>query len=129
MEKRDSWLKVRISLEEKAAWQAEADALGLTMANLVRARMGGVAQVDRAPKPPPRASRRADPVLLHAVGRVGSNLNQLARWANTHKSEAEAVLVLEALIAIDSQLRASLSYRSGSPQGETGSPNLGGDKK
>lgn len=121
MEKRDSWLKVRISPEEKEAWQAEAEAEGLTLANLVRARMGGAAKVDRAPKPEKRLTRRADPVLLHAVGRVGSNLNQLARWANTHKSAAEAVLVIEALLAIDSQLSHSFSYRPGSgaePQGE-----------
>lgn len=118
MEKRDNWLKVRISQEEKQAWQAEADSLGITMANLVRARMGGVAQVAREPKPAKRATRRTDPLLLHAVGRAGSNLNQLARWANTHKSEAEAVLVIEALMAIDSQLRASFSYRPGGPGAE-----------
>ena len=122
MQKRDTWLKVRISPEEKEAWQAKADALGLTMANLVRARMGGVDQVDREPKPQKRMTRRADPVLLQAVGRVGSNLNQLARWANIHKSEAEAVLVIQALLAIDSQLSHSFSYRptgSGAePQGE-----------
>lgn len=115
MEKRDSWLKVRISPEEKAVWQAEAEDEGLTLANLVRARMGTVAQVAREPKPAKRTTRRTDPLLLHAVGRAGSNLNQLARWANTHKSEAEAVLVIEALMAIESQLRASFSDSPGGP--------------
>lgn len=122
MEKRDSWLKVRISADEKVAWQAEADAEGLTLANLVRNRLGGAAQVAREPKPAKRATRRADPLLLHAVGRVSSNLNQLARWANMYKSEVEAILVIQALLAIDAHLAASFSYRptgSGAePQGE-----------
>ena len=33
--------------------------------------------------------------------RIGSNLNQIARWANTHKENAEALEVVADLAAIE----------------------------
>ena len=51
-----------------------------------------------------------------AAGRIGSNLNQIARWCNTHCENADAVQVLAALVAIDQAL-TSFSYRP-SPPGE-----------
>ena len=38
------------------------------------------------------------------VARIGSNLNQIARWANTYASEAEAVEVVAHLVAIERAL-------------------------
>ena len=40
------------------------------------------------------------------VGRIGNNLNQIARWANTHSSAAEAVEVVGHLAAIERALAA-----------------------
>ena len=37
------------------------------------------------------------------VARIGNNLNQIARWANTHRSEAEAVEVIAHLVAIEAR--------------------------
>lgn len=34
------------------------------------------------------------------LARIGNNLNQIAKWANTYKSTAEAVEVIQALRAI-----------------------------
>ena len=42
------------------------------------------------------------------VSRIGNNLNQIARWANTHKEAVEAVEVIAHLIAVKRAL-ASLS--------------------
>jgi len=47
-----------------------------------------------------RLTRAADPVLVAQVGKIGSNLNQLARWANTEKSSADAVQILAELVRI-----------------------------
>ena len=33
------------------------------------------------------------------LARIGSNLNQIARWANTHKENAEAVEVIAHLVS------------------------------
>ncbi|MDE0358980.1 MAG: MobC family plasmid mobilization relaxosome protein, partial [Gammaproteobacteria bacterium] len=40
------------------------------------------------------------------VARIGNNLNQIARWVNTHKAAIEAVEVIVHLIAIERALRA-----------------------
>jgi hypothetical protein len=107
VEKRDKWLHVKVSEADRTAWQAQAAAVGLTLSDLIRQRMS-TDQVGRQPRR--RAPRRADPALLSTLGRVGNNLNQLARWANTHKSGADAVQVLSALVAIETLLS---SYRPG----------------
>ena len=67
--------------------------------------MGQGTLVRRDPVPR-RASRRADPALLAALGRIGGNLNQVARWANTHKAGADAVQVLAALASIEQMISA-----------------------
>ena len=38
------------------------------------------------------------------IARIGNNLNQLARWANTHASAAEAVSVIAHLVAFERSL-------------------------
>ena len=38
------------------------------------------------------------------LARIGSNLNQIARWANTHKEKAEALEVTAHLVAIERAL-------------------------
>ena len=38
------------------------------------------------------------------LARIGSNLNQIARWANTHKENAEALEVVTHLVAIERAL-------------------------
>ena len=40
------------------------------------------------------------------VSRIGNNLNQIARWANTHKGAVEAVEVIAHLIAVKRALSA-----------------------
>lgn len=114
---RDLWQHVKVTPSERQAWKAEAAAAGVTVADLIRQRMGAAPE-GRAPKRT-RAARRADPRLLQAAGRIGSNLNQIARWCNTHAEGADAVQVLAALVSIDQALTSfsSSSYRP-SPPGE-----------
>ena len=97
---RPKWVHVLLSEQERTVWQAGAGAAGLTLADLIRQRMGDAREVGRDPIRR-RAARRADPALLAALGRIGSNLNQIARWANTHKDKAEAIQVLAALVSIE----------------------------
>ena len=40
------------------------------------------------------------------VARIGSNLNQIARWVNTHKTAAEAAEIVAHLVAIERELGA-----------------------
>lgn len=109
MKKRGAVINLRLSPDEKADWQSRADVAEMTLTDFIRSKVEGAETVDRVPKKR-RTGRKADPLLLANIGRVGSNLNQLARWANTHKDAAEAAEIMLALIAIEQHL---LSYRPG----------------
>jgi len=102
-EPRDKWLHVKVSLAERERLKALAHAQDITVADLVRQaldhRLAGV-----APKRQ-RLTRAADPKLLAALGRIGSNINQVGRWVNRHKSAADAVQVLASLAAIERELK------------------------
>jgi hypothetical protein len=41
---------------------------------------------------------------LRQLTRIGVNLNQLARWANTHKRAVEAVEILTALASLEREI-------------------------
>ena len=41
---------------------------------------------------------------LRELARIGSNLNQIARWANTYKESLEAVEVLAALTRLETKI-------------------------
>lgn len=101
--KRDKWLHLKVSLEERDLLKQIAKKRDITVADLVRESIG------HRPEGLPRRDRRpvhhADPLLLTALGRIGNNLNQVGRWANTYKSSADAVQVLAALSAIDRSLK------------------------
>lgn len=114
MRKRDVFVKIRTTEEEKAAWQKQAEDQKMTLADLVRRRLGDSQPVDREPKKT-RSGRKKDTVLLSNIGRVGSNLNQIAKWANTYKDAAEAAEVLLALVAIEQHLSEISSAKKFEP--------------
>ncbi len=105
--KRTSVVNLRLSAEEKAGWQREAAALGMTLADFLREKATGA----ESTKIEPRKKRRplkhinADPQLLHGIARLNFNLNQLAKWANTFKSAAEAVDIIIELVSLDENIR------------------------
>ena len=51
------------------------------------------------------AAADAERERTRQVGRIGNNLNQLARWANRHASAVEAVEVIANLVAFERELR------------------------
>lgn len=105
---RAATVRLRLKPAEQADWQAQAKAEDLTLSDLIRKRMGSARPTGIEPKRQRRTGRKADPALLAALGRVGNNLNQVAKWANTYKAEAEVRQVLAALVSIEKIL---LSYR------------------
>ena len=66
----------RCTASEKAQLRAKAEAAGLPAATLLREALGLTEARRRKPIP------RVDPGLVLAVGRIGGNLNQIARWLN-----------------------------------------------
>ena len=94
---REVWVKIRASQAERDEWHAKARSVGLSLSDLVRRSIGRVRTWTVAHAELERERTRE-------LARIGSNLNQIARWANTHKENAEAVEVTAHLVAIERAL-------------------------
>jgi hypothetical protein len=98
------WLKLRVSPEEKKTIAAKAEAQGQTMTDFLRQRA-----LDYRLRQTPLEKER-----VRQLVRIGVNLNQLVRWANVHKRQAEALDVLIALASLEREALA-LSKREEAP--------------
>ena len=90
---------VRLTPDESADWRAKAKAAGVPLSALIRRAM---AHTRTWTAPAAEVERER----TRQVSRIGNNLNQIARWANTHKGAAEAVEIVARLVAIERALRA-----------------------
>ena len=97
--RRTIWIKIRAREEERAEWHAKARAAGVSLSALVRRAIGRTQTWTLARADLERAR-------LRELARIGNNLNQIARWANTHKARAEAVQVVAHLVALRREIRS-----------------------
>lgn len=93
---RDAWIKLRVTREEKELVAAKAHAQGQTVADFLRQRA-----LDYRLRQTPLEKER-----VRQLARIGVNLNQLARWANIHKTRAETMDVLIALMSFERAVKA-----------------------
>ncbi len=91
-------IHLRASPAEIADWRAKAAAAGVPLSDLLRQAMARTRTWTAAAADAERERTRQ-------VARIGSNLNQLARWANRHASAVEAVEVIANLVAFERELR------------------------
>jgi hypothetical protein len=91
---RERFIKLRVSPEEYAALEAKAQAAGLTMSALLRDHVGKVRIRDR------ETERRRVAML----NRINANLNMIAKWVNTHKGAADAVIVQAHIVALEAEI-------------------------
>ena len=111
MAEKETSIKVRLSKQEKMNWQEKAVKAGVSLSNLIRQAMSRT-QTWTA------ADRSLISSQTREISRIGNNLNQIAKWANTYKSTAEAIEVIECLRAIEkaiAQLTPSSSFPSAPP--------------
>ena len=92
---RTAWIKLRVTPAEKEAIVAKAAGQGQTVTDFIRQRA-----LDYRLRQTPLEKER-----VRQLARIGVNLNQLARWANVHKSRAEVIDVLAALVSLERELR------------------------
>ncbi|EET46904.1 alveicin A immunity protein [Thalassobium sp. R2A62] len=82
--------------------RANAEAAGMPAATLLREALGLTEARRRKPIP------RVDPALVLAVGRIGGNLNQIARWLNrammAGRVDLDGLTVARRLLTIERQL-------------------------
>lgn len=100
-------LEIRCSAEEKAAWQAKAEAAGMSLSELVRH------SLDKS-RLPDRQRQKDLASLVREVAKIGNNLNQIARFANTYKETADTAQIVAHLAAIEQEIERV--YQSVSPR-------------
>ena len=99
---------VRASAAEFAAWKAKAAAAGVPLSELLRQAMARTRTWTARAVAVERERTRQ-------VARIGNNLNQIARWANTHAETAEAVEVIAHLVAIEREIARLARFRDERP--------------
>ena len=88
---------VRASAAEFAAWKAKAAAAGVPLSDLLRQAMARTRTWTAA-------SAEVERERTRQIARVGNNLNQIARWANTHATAIDAVEIIANLVYISQTL-------------------------
>ena len=93
-ERHSAWIKMRVTPDEKKLIESKASAQGQTVTDFLRQRA-----LDYRLRQSPLEKER-----IRQLARIGSNMNQIARWANTYKKRAEAVEVITRLILLEREL-------------------------
>jgi len=93
-ERRSAWIKIRVTPDEKKLIESKASVQGQTVTDFLRQRA-----LDFRLRQSPLEKER-----IRHLARIGSNMNQIARWANTYKKRAEAVEVITRLIVLERKL-------------------------
>lgn len=96
---RDVIAQARITKAELAEWRAKAQAAGVSLGALIRKAMSRTHTWTAVARDVANERNRE-------LARIGNNLNQLARWANTYKRQAEALQVLAQLSVIEREVKA-----------------------
>lgn len=108
-DRRPFTVKIRMSLEERAILQRKANAAGMTLAEFLRNHSDQVAVVNRSDWR----------LRTYQLTQIGNNLNQLARWANGHKSAADASQVVVALLRLERAIRGEYGLEHGGDAAES----------
>jgi len=98
-EKRTMWIKVRVSESEKAVIDGKAQVAGVTTATLIRESLCRVKAWTIKDKETEREK-------IREISRIGQNLNQVARFCNQHKSNADTAQILTVLVSIEKNLNS-----------------------
>ena len=100
---------IRATDDEMLDWELKAHSEGLKVSQLARDLLNNYSNSYGSKSR--SASNKVSSVRSRSriefnlqVARIGNNLNQIARWANTYKSAAEATQVITGLARIESAL-------------------------
>ena len=96
-DRRTGQIHLRVSPVEVAAWRAKAEAAGVPLSDLLRQAMARTRTWTAAAAEVERERTRQ-------IARVGNNLNQIARWANTHATAIDAIEIIANLVYISQTL-------------------------
>lgn len=92
------WVKFRATNEERDQIRTKAEQVNLSMADFIREAL------TRA-TPWTVTDKKIESEKIRQLARIGNNLNQIARFANTHKSGADATEICRHLVSIEHELK------------------------
>ena len=96
-EHRTVMVAARVTPAEHTAWREKAAAAGVSPSALLREAMARTRTWTAS-------ARAVERERTRQIARIGNNLNQLARWANTHASSTGAVSVIAHLVSFERSL-------------------------
>ena len=88
---------IRATDSEKLNWELKAHAEGLKTSQLARYLLNKHSTGCSS-------DFKSRQKLILQIARIGNNLNQIARWANTYKDAADATQVIASLARIESAI-------------------------
>lgn len=91
---RNKEIKIRLSEEEYQA----------LLAKKTRPRLAQWLRELALEQTPRRTVKAADPQLLYELNRIGVNLNQIARYCNSHQANIDLISIAAALRNIEKQI-------------------------
>jgi adenosyl cobinamide kinase/adenosyl cobinamide phosphate guanylyltransferase len=114
-------LSVRLGVEEWDFLQREAEESGVVLSDFVRAwvrdRMGVENKKEYREKKPRKKYREKNTEeyreIAAQIAKVGNNVNQLARWANTFKSAADTARVVRVLAGVIDKMETIIAMVRG----------------
>lgn len=111
--KRTKELTIRLTDHELDSVRSVALSRCTSMSNLARDMLLSAGAEVRKTSAPRKNNKSNDQnrQLLAELGKIGGNINQLARFANTYKSRVDALALLTQLAAIEKQLVSLIDDR------------------
>ena len=98
-------VKVNFTPEHFEKLEQFSSKKGVSKAEYIRQRLN--IEYEDMPQPKGKAqTKEADPKLIYELSRIGANLNQIARYANTNKALDREIL--SALVRIEDVLKTVL---------------------
>ena len=95
---RDFLLKIRVTQEEQAAIKTMAAEAGQTVSDYIRGRLSNHRIRQTA----------AERDIVRQLARIGSNINQIARWANIYTNRIDAIDILMRLDELQMWIKATM---------------------
>lgn len=92
------FIKVRVTKEEREFLKNKSDTLGKSMSDLIRMSFDDKKYIFVE-------NKKQNGDIVKQLAKIGNNLNQIARWANTEKSNADAVQIIAHLKCLEEAVK------------------------
>lgn len=93
--------EIRLHPEELAEWKAEAIREGKNLSDLIRSKVKGAVETGIQKGRLQEPIQVIDPALIRALGKIGNNLNQIARALNICAKEGTPIQIIEVLVLLN----------------------------